>query len=371
MANVTLSSNWDLRSFRSGISEMKAEVGRFNETFKKGIESGGGLFGSIDKAFGKLATGRLAAPMAAVGAAMTVAKVASEGISKYWDNVASATERALQNIQAIESTRAAVLDASRSGDALTEAQRIQQRGRQGAAASAAAEAAAIGDPSTDAGRKRLSKELGGGGLSGFYHYLTLTAGAYGIVFGGAYDAANQLYQQRQQRAQETRQEADRAEQLRPFVEYQNRSQQNAADSAYWSARERIDVAQGRTTSYEAASYAFLRAHNQYQNTRDAFGDEDTRTIQAKASVLDAFGSYDREITQARRYRNDPTISADSLARIGGGGGVNVFGNGRGELVFSQDRLTKSIEQLTPAVRDLGQTLSRTASTGGRGSDITR
>lgn len=369
MATVTLSSNWDLRGFRTGLSEMKSEATRFRDSFKKGIEDGGGFFGSIDKALGKLSTGRLAVPFAAVGAALTVAKVASEGMAKQWENMAAATERALQNIQAIESTRSAVTDARFQGDALTRAQGLEQRGRENAASAAATEAAALGDPSTAEGRKRFAKELGGNGLMGLYHYLTLTAGAYSPIGSGAYDAANELYNQRQQRAQETRQSADRAAQLQPFVEFQNRSAQNAANSAYWSARERIDVAQGRTTGYEAASYALFRAHDQYQNTLRMFGERDPRTVQAQASALDAFAAYDREFTQTRRFRNDPTISADSLARIGGGGNVTVFGNGRGELLYSQDRLTKSIEALTPVVRELGVVFSRTSSAGG--TDIKR
>lgn len=370
MATVTLSSNWDLRGFRTGLTEMKSEATRFRDSFKKGIEDGGGFFGSLDKAFGKLATGRLAVPFAAVGAALTVAKVATEGMAKQWENMAASTERALQNIQAIESTRSAVMDAARQGDSLTAAQRIQQRGLDSAARSAATEAGALGDPSTAAGRRRMAEELSGGStLLRLWHQGVLTAGAFTPVGSGAYDAANELYNQRQQRAQETRQEADRAAQLRPFVEFQNRSTQRAGISSVESAQERIAVAQGRFTGYEAASRALLRANTELQDARRTFGENDPRTQAAQAAALDAFGAYDRELTTSRRFRNDPTIAADSLARIGGGGNVTVFGNGRGELLYSQDRLTKSIEALTPVVRELGVAFSRTSSAGG--TDIKR
>jgi hypothetical protein len=364
MASVTLTSNWDLRSFRTGLTEMKTEGARFRDSFKKSIEGGGGLFGSIDKGLGTLASGRFAVPIAAIGAALTVAKVATEAMSKQWENIANATERAAANAEAIQATRDAVQSAAKSGDALTAAQEIALKGKQSAAASAAADAAAMADPSTFAGARKMANELNGGGnsLSGFITFMRISAGRMGVpFFGGDYEAANKLFNDRQQRAQDTRNEAETARQLKPFVDFANQTTQRSAQAGQIAAEDRLNVAQGRTTAYEAAANQLLLANAQFQSTKALFGENDPRTIQAKTAALSAFTAYDTEITQARRFRNDPTIAADSMARLGGGGGVNVFGDGRGELLFEQKRLNQSTQQLIGVMRELNVTLSRRSS----------
>lgn len=360
MASVTLTSNWDLRQFRTGLQEMKAEGARFRTTFQKGIEGGGGLFGSIDKGLGSLASGRFAAPIAAIGAAMAVARVASEAMGKQFENIANATERAAANLEAIKATRDAVQSAAKSGDALTVAQSIALRGKQSEAASAAADASGIADPSTFAGARTTAKTLGGDStLAGLYHFMMISGGRLGIPgMGGAYDAANELYNNRQQRAQDTRNAADTAAQLKPFVDFANETTQRSAQANLIGAEDRLGVAQGRTTGYEAAANQLLMANAQLQSTKALYGENDPRTLAAQSSALSAFTAYDSELTNARKFRNDPTIAADSLARLGGGGGVNVFGDGRGELLFEQKRLTQSTQQLITVMSQLNVTLSR-------------
>lgn len=364
MSTVTIKAVFDSSGVRAGLTALKGEANNFRATFNRGIERGGGFFGSLDAALGKLATGRFAGPIAAVGAALAVARVTTEAMSKNWENMASSTERALQNIQAIEATRSAVMGQKYAGEAMNTQQERELASKQGAAAKAAGEAGEFGDPSTFAGRAKTAKELGGGGITGFYHYLMLTGGALGVPgMGGAYDAANELYNQRQARANETRQAADQAAQLNPFVQYANRSQQRAAQGDLQSAVDRLGVAQGRATNYEASQRKALLAHAQYQDTLRTYSnnENDPRVMQAKAAALDAFTTFDTEATQARRFRNDPTISADSLARLGGGGTVGVFGQGRGELLFEQKRLNSAIAGLTQVMRDLNATVSRGAS----------
>lgn len=360
MASVTLTSNWDLRSFRSGLTEMQAEGSRFRDTFRKGIENGGGLFGSIDRALGSLASGRFAGPLAAVGAAMTVARVASEAMSKQWENIAAATDRAATNVEAIKATRDAVQNAGKSGDALTTAQAISLKGLQSEAASAAADASKIGDPSTLKGAAKTALELNGGnGLSAVITFMRMTAGRMNLpFFGQDYDSANKLFNNSQQRAQDTRNAVSVATQLQPYQVYANETAQRSAQAGQTGARDRLDVAQGRKTSYEAAAAQLLLANAQFQSAKTTFGENDPRTLNAQSAALSAFTTYDNELTQARRFRNDPTIAADSLARLGGGGGVNVFGDGQGQLLFEQKRLTQSTQQLITVMSQLNVTLSR-------------
>lgn len=361
MSNITIKAGLNSAGFRSGLKEMEQEAKNFRAAFRKNIENGGGLFGSIDAALGKLSTGRFAGSIAAVGAALGIARVASEAMSKHWENVAAATDRARQNIEAIQATRDAVTGQRFQGDAASEAQARSAAARADEAAQAAREAGEIGDPSTFAGASRAAVALNGGerNLSSFFTMLRINAGRFGVpFFGQDYESANQLYNERQQRAQETRQESDRTAQLKPFVEFQNATAQRAGVAAQVAAEDRLGVAQGRTTGFEAAANALLLANQQFNETKRMFGDNDPRTQQARAAALDAFTSYDSEITNARRFRNDPTIAADSLARLGGGGGVNVFGDGRGELLFEQKRLNTTISGLTQVMQNLNVTLSR-------------
>lgn len=367
MSSITIKAGLDSSGFRAGLDTLKGEARNFRETFQKGIEQGGGLFGSLDKAFGKLATGRLATPIAAIGAALTVARVATDAMSKSWENMASSTERALQNIQAIEATREAVASQRYAGESANRFEAIRQAGIASAAGSAQQAAGEIGDPSTIRGLIKTANTLAGKegpSATGFYHFLMLAGGRMGIPgMGAGYEAANELYNQRQQRAQETRQQASQAEQLRPYVEFANRSAQRSAQGGLISSEDRLNVAQGRTTAYEAAANKLLVANAQYQDTLKTFGENDPRTLQAKSAALDAFTDYDTSLTQARKFRNDPTIIADSLARLGGGGNVGVFGQGQGELLFEQKRLNQSMSGLTQAVVALNASFSRAATLG--------
>jgi hypothetical protein len=362
MANLTIKAGLNSLGFRSGLKEMEAEARNFRAAFKRNIENGGGLFGSIDAALGKLASGRFAGQIAAIGAALGVARVASEAMSKYWDNVAASTDRARQNIEAIQSTRGAVAGQKFQGDAANAELARASAERAGEAAQAAREAGEIADPSTFAGLRKTANTLAGSdgpSMSGFYHFMMLAGGRLGIPgMGKGYEAVNELYNERKQRAQETRNAAEREAQLRPFTEFQNATAQRAGVAAQIAAEDRLGVAQGRTTGFEAAANALLLANQQFEETKRMFGDNDPRTQQARGAALDAFTAYDSEITQARRFRNDPTIAADSLARLGGGGGVNVFGDGRGELLFEQKRLNTSISGLTRVLQTLNVTLSR-------------
>lgn len=362
MPNIIIKTGLNSSGVRSGLRELESEARNFRATFRKNIESGGGLFGSIDAALGKLATGRFAGHIAAIGAALGVARVASEAMSKHWENVAAATDRARQNVEAIQATRDAVTGQRFQGEAASDAQARSAAARADEAAQAAREAGELGDPSTFSGLRKTANALAGSdgpSLKGFYNFMMLAGGRLGIPgMGKAYESANELYNERQQRAQETRQASDREAQLRPFVEFQNATAQRAGVAAQVAAEDRLGVAQGRTTGFEAAANALLLANQQFNETKRMFGDNDPRTQQARAAALDAFTSYDSEITNARRFRNDPTIAADSLARLGGGGGVNVFGDGRGELLFEQKRLNTSISGLTQVMQNLNVTLSR-------------
>jgi len=91
--------------------------------------------------------------------------------------------------------------------------------------------------------------------------------------------------------------------------------------------------------------------------------EMVRDARAKAGVLSAFAAYDDALVAARRYRNDPLIAAASLARLGGGGGVNVFGQGQGELLFEQKRMNASMQSVVEILRRLEVRYSRGAGGG--------
>lgn len=358
---VTIKTALDASGFRSGLDAMRAEGARFRDQFRKTIEQGGGLFSAVDRGLGTLASGRFAAPLAAIGAGMAAIRGIADGLAKQWENIAAATGRARDNLAAISSTRDAVAAQARAGDSATAYERMRSRFQASEAAQAAGEAAEIADPSTFRGAAQTATALNNGvrGLAAAVTFLRISAGRFGVpFFGEDYESANQLYNDRQQRAQQTRQQAEQTEKLRPYVEFANRTEQRAGQAAQIAAEDRLGVAQGRTMAYEAAANALLLANQQYEDTRRTYPDEDPRTQQARAAALDAFATYDRELTTARRFRNDPTIVADSLARLGGGGGVGVFGDGRGELLFEQKRLNQSIAGLTQVMQSLQVTLSR-------------
>lgn len=157
MANITIKAGLNSTGFRSGLKEMESEARKFRDAFRKNIENGGGLFGSIDAALGKLATGRFAGPIAAIGAAMFAAREASDYINKRWENIAAATDRARQNVEAIQATRGAVAGQRFQGDAATAAQARSAAARADEAAQAAREAGALGDPNTFSGASRMCK----------------------------------------------------------------------------------------------------------------------------------------------------------------------------------------------------------------------
>jgi hypothetical protein len=358
---VSIKTTLDATGFRQGLDNMRAEGARFRDSFRRTIEQGGGLFGAVDRGLGVLASGRFAAPLAAVSAAMTALRGISEGLSRNWENIAAATDRARQNVEAIQSTREAVAAQRFAGDAATAAAARTATFRAEEAAQAAREASEVGDPTTFAGASRTAVALSGGerSLSAFVTMLRINAGRFGVpFFGQDFESANELFNERQQRAQQARQDNNRTAELRPFTEFANRTAQRGAQAAQIGAEDRLGVAQGRTMPFEAAANAFLLASQQFEDTRRTFGDADPRTLQARAAATDAFTAYDNELTGARRFRNDPTIVADSLARLGGGGGVGVFGDGRGELLFEQKRLNQSIAGLTQAMQSLTLTLSR-------------
>jgi hypothetical protein len=364
---VTIKTALNADGFRAGLDSMRAEGARFRDSFRRTIEQGGGLFGAIDRGLGVLSSGRFAGPLAAIGAGMTALRGISDGLAKNWENIAAATDRARQNVEAIQTTREAVTGQRFAGDAATAATARDAAARAAEAAQAAREAGELGDPTTFRGASQTAVALNGGerNLSSFITMLRINAGRFGVpFFGQDFEAANDLFTERQQRAQQTRQEVDRTAQLRPFEEFRQRAEQRSGTAAQVAAEDRLGVAQGRTTGFEAAANALLLATQQFEDTRATFGENDPRTQQARAAATDAFTAYDNEITNARRFRNDPTIIADSLARLGGGGGVGVFGDGRGELLFEQKRLNQSISGLTQAMQTLNVTLSRTNLGGG-------
>jgi hypothetical protein len=201
--------------------------------------------------------------------------------------------------------------------------------------------------------------MSGTGLRGFIDFLRLTASQYLPGMGGSIDEASAEYNRRQDAVAKARQDLLRAQTMRPFEQFRQRTEQRTAETAETAAGDRLAVAQGRATPFEAAGRALIAATKQLEDTRRTFGADDPRTLTARASALDAFTAYDSEVTRARRFRNDPTIVADSLARLGGGGGVGVFGDGRGELLFEQKRLNTSIASLTKAMQTLTVALSRT------------
>lgn len=362
--SVTIKAGLDGSRFTAGLRALTAEGRNFRETFKKNLESGGGLFGSFDAALGKLAGGRFAAPIAAIGAGLAVVRGVAGALERHWENIAASTERARQNVEAMNATRDAVAGQARAGDSANAYEAIRARGLRSEAEQAAREGAELGDPTTFAGASRTAVALNNGerNFSAFVTMLRINAGRFGVpFFGKDFEAANQLYNERQQRAQETRHEADRAEQLRPYVELANRTEQRSGQAAVTAAQDRLDVAQGRKTAYEAAANAFLFASKQYEDLRGTLkNDDDPRVQSARAGVLNAFAAYDSELTQARRFRNDPTIAADSLTRLGGGGGVNVFGDGRGELLFEQKRMTQSMQQIVQIAQRIEAAFSRSA-----------
>lgn len=359
--SVTIKAIFDGSNVRAGMQALASEGRVFRDTFKKNIESGGGLFGSIDSALGKLAGGRFAAPIAAVGASLVVMRGVLGGMVRQWENMDAASARMRENVEAISATRDAVASASRAGDSANVYEAMRARMLRATAEDAARQGAELGDPSTFRGAARTATALNNGerGMGAAITFLRLTAGRFDIpFFGDDYAAANQLYQDRQQTVYKTRQEADRAQQLRPFVEFANRTDQRSAQATLVAAEDRLGMVQGRTTAFEAAANRLLFANAQYEDTAKLYGAEDPRTLSARASALDAFASYDAELSTARRFRNDPTIAADSLARLGGGGSVNVFGDGRGELLFEQKRLNQSAQGLIKEIQALNVTLSK-------------
>jgi hypothetical protein len=366
MSSITIKAGLKSAGFKTGIQEMRNEWKNFRATFDAKIDKGGGFFGSIDAAIGKLSTGRLAAPFAAIGVALVGARIATEAMSKSWENMASATDRALQNVQAIESARASVSGQKYAGDTLTRDQ-ARELGAKRSAASEAAQQATYGDTSTFAGRRQTAKAMAGEGIGGFWQFLKLTGGAMGVpMLSKGYDAANEEYKRQQSTADATRTAANLAADLSPYNQFANRTQQRSGQGDLQSAVDRLGVAQGRVTGYEAAQRKALLANAQYQDALKTYSnnENDPRVMQAKAAALDAFTAFDTEANQARRFRNDPMISADSLARLGGGGSVGVFGQGKGELLFEQKRLNTSIAGLTQEIRNLNVNLSR-----GAGGDV--
>lgn len=365
MSSITIKAGLDSGAFRSGLQAMQSEARNFRDTFRKNIEQGGGLFGSFDTALGKLATGRFAAPIAAIGAGLITIRAVAGGLEKHWENIAASTDRARQNIDAIESTRANVASQRYSGDAAVANYERDLRAKEAALRTAMDDAAQFGSqaPTTNEGRADFARGISGRGFAGFFDYLRLTASQYIPGMDGPINEASAEYNRRQEAVQRARQELDAAQQLRPYSDYANRSAQRSAQGGQIASEDRLGMAQGRTTAYEAAANKLLVANAQYQDTLKTFGENDPRTIQAKSSAIDAFAAYDSEITNARRFRNDPTIAADSLARLGGGGGVNVFGDGRGELLFEQKRLNQSISGLTQVMTQLNVTLSRQPASG--------
>lgn len=359
MSSITIKAGLDSGAFRSGLQAMQSEARNFRDAFRKNIEQGGGLFGSFDAALGKLATGRFAGPIAAIGAGMIAIRAVADGLDKHWQNIAAATDRARQNVEAIEATRAAVSGQRYTGENANEALERDIAAKRAALATAQSEANQVGDPTTMEGRAAFARGMNKNSLAGYFDFLRLTASQYIPGMGKPSDEASAEYNRRQDALQKALQEVTAAEELSPYEQYANRSAQRSAQSAQITAEDKLGMAQGRTTGYEAAANKLLTANAQYQDTLKTFGENDPRTIQAKASALDAFTAYDSELTNARKFRNDPTIAADSLARLGGGGSVNVFGNGQGELLFEQKRLNQSISGLTQVMQTLNVTLSRT------------
>lgn len=357
--SVTIKTVLDGSGVRAGLQALASEGRTFRDTFKKNIESGGGLFGSIDSALGKLAGGRFAAPVAAIGAGLVIIQGLAGGIEKHWENIAESTERARQNIDAIESTRSAVSGQRFSGESANAALARDIAGKRAAAQAYAADAALAPDPTEVEGRAKFARNMSGTGFAGFWDFLRLTASQYIPGMGKPMDEASAEYNARQDRMRASAQDLAKAEQLRPYVEFANRTEQRGGQSALIAAEDRLGVSQGRITGFEAAANKLLFASAQYQDALRTYGSEsDPRVQSARASALEAFTTYDAELSTARRFRNDPTIAADSLARLGGGGGVNIFGDGRGELLFEQKRLNQSTLALTKEIQALNVTLSK-------------
>lgn len=393
MANITIKAGLNSAGFRSGLKQMEAEANNFRAAFRKNIENGGGLFGSIDAALGKLASGRFAAPLAIMGAAVSAINGQVQRLNAQWENFGRATNRAQQNLEAIKSLHEQIAGQRFAGDrASTEAERAA-RAANTEMYDKTATAAAMKDPTTISGAfsneiKRSGREGAGwrtldalalltgasfvrSGLSKIglaeesknplFLGATTVIGSAGVPIASNYfDAQNELFNEQKSAADRARTEAIRRGEMLPFEQFAYRTAQRAGDSAQMAAEDRLGMAQGRTMGFEAAAKALILANQQYEDARRTIkNDNDPRVQQARGAALDAFTAYDSEITQARRFRNDPTIAADSLARLGGGGGVNVFGDGRGELLFEQKRLNTSISGLTRVMQTLNVTLSRT------------
>jgi hypothetical protein len=367
MARVGIKTFLDATGFRSGLNTLKAEGERFRAQFRRGIESGGGLFGAVNQGLGSLASGRLAAPIAAVGAALIVARAASQQIANYWESVAESTRRAARDAESIRQSADAQVSSRVAGESAN-----RDLERRLAAARAEEEdlnrnARNLKDPrsilNVVENVQRLNPD--GSAASKTLDALRLIAGSFGI--GSAQEDATQEFDRQEDARQAARERRRNLEAQVQRQRFDNSQVQVTAEDTREQARDRRRVTRGELLESEATAAQLEREKRRLDAMRAFFNDDtNPAVIQQEAKVVQTAGQLEQQVMQQQRFRNDPMISADDLTRVGGGGGVGVFGDGQGQMLVETRRTHDMIARGNEILQGIHEVLLR-----GSGSETSR
>lgn len=354
-AKIIIDTALNSTGFKAGLDSMRQEAGRFRQTFSDSLDKGGGLFGSLDKAAGKLASGPLARMAAGIGAAMVVAGKAVSMVEAHFDNLNTGIARTKSEMEGMAGIYQKVAAQRFQGGAANTILESEVKDKEWRAKDAESQADKLGDPTTLSGAIKTYRNRG---------HSAATSALMGFrTFSDSDNSqadALKLYNEKKDAASKARQEAAEANQMYRFQRFGNSMTQFNAEQGYEGKTDQARVKSGGMADFEAQEKEVYRAKKRFDATSKMYGDSDPRTIASRGEMVDATSSFQQMVEGRGRNRNDAVISADSLSRLGGGGGVNAFGDGKGELLSETKRVTAAIERVVKAIE--GQKMNPTTGT---------
>lgn len=347
MSKIVIDTAVNSTGFKAGLDSMRQEASRFKQTFTQGMNEGKGFFGSLDKSIGKLATGPLGGLIASIGAGMLIAGKAVDMVARHFDVLTGNLARAKNEMQGYADLNKKVAAQQYQGSSANQILQSDVEEKALKAKQDTEQENRYGDPTTLAGAIKNYRARGMGAIA---------AAAQGmrtfLDTDGSQAEELAFYNEKKDTASKSRLAAAEARRLFKFQEFDNKMVQYNAEQGYQGKLDQALVKGGYLTDFDAQEQNIYRAKSRYAATQKMYGDTDPRTIAARGEIVDSVSSYTQLVAESGRYRNDPVIAADSLARLGGGGGVNAFGDGRGELLSETKRIASGIERVVTAIKDL-------------------